>query len=240
MYFLALAEQYGYESVIQSTYKTIRTWDIIQDAKNTYLCLWQETVFSQLYNTVWLQDFTEWSIYRRALFSPKTMNIIHWMVKQYFSSYKAVVQLYLSTDSMNTIIREPKQSKTTKKTLENQSIKQSCIIYPDLWSMTQHLAKAYKKPIQEIQLSEDIAILHWWLTQVQKAKIFRGIKNATITTLFATNRWLFFDRYNLVDITIYNKNNWAYSSQSEPRFVLEEVSEMIATIYECNITYKTL
>lgn len=230
MYFLALADQFGYECVIQGAYKTVREWDIIQDSKNTYLCLWQDMSFPQLYDTLPLQEFVEGTIISRSFFSPHTMQIIHRMVDTYFSSYKAVVQLYLSSNAHTILTKEPKK-KTADKHKQDISCKQHCTLYPDIWSMTQDLVRQTGKSIEMLQKTPDIAIFHGWLTQGQKANLFRSIKQGGIKHLFATNRWLFFDWYDLASLTIYNSTSRAYSSQSEPRFVIQEVANYMSNIY---------
>lgn len=191
-----------------------------------YLCLGDAISFPELYKKAPEYTFIEPTIAMRTLLSAKTLEIVHWMVQQYFSSYKAVVQLYLTSDVTNVFSRKPK-----KTSLEDTE--QICIIYPDLWSMTQSAWKLLISP------TPDTAILHGGLTQLQKAKIFRWVKYGSIKTLLSTNRWLFFDRHNLKEIIIHDPTSRAYSSQSEPRFVLEETATHISSSYDSKITYTT-
>lgn len=95
-----------------------------------YLCLGDTLSFPDLYKKTPAYTFIEPTIAMRSLLSAKTIEIIHWMVQQYFSSYKAVVQLYLSSDVTHIFSRKPKK-------ISLEDTEQICIIYPDLWSMTQ-------------------------------------------------------------------------------------------------------
>ncbi len=227
MYFLLLQEQHGYESVIQATYKTIRAGDLVQDAKNMYLCLGNTLSFADLYKNIPEYTFIEATIACRNILSPTTMDCIHWMVQQYFSSYKAVVSLYLTGDPVYVFSKKPKKTALV-------DTKQICIIYPDLWSMTQSQG-------QHINwLPSDTVILHWGMTQSQKTKIHRNIQNGTIKKLLATNRGLFFDWHNLTEIIIHDPTSRAYSSQSEPRFVLQETATHIAEANNATLTYISL
>jgi hypothetical protein len=69
------------------------------------------------------------------------------------------------------------------------------------------------------------------MSLIQRRKLFWQIRNNEIHTLLATNRGLFFQRHNLKNITIHQASNRAYSAQSDPRFVLQEVAEEMAITY---------
>lgn len=223
MYFLSLSGMQWYDTVVYSWISWYRAWDLLSDTTGFFLCLWKDIEFSQLYKK---QKDKEYSfiwpekVYKQLL-SSKSLDMIHWMVRHYFSSYKHVVALFIPTWL---------ETRLPKKAIKIQEWSQLCLIFPDLWTLTQHY------PIDSIQ--PGTAILHGWMTQVQKAKLFRGIKSWEIKTLLATNRWLFFDRPSLDTITIYSPTNWAYSWQSEPRFVIKEVGEKVGEIYKSKIEYK--
>ena len=224
MFFLSLSGMQWYDTVVYATIPWFRAWDLLADTTGFFLCLWKSIEFWPLYKKQQTKEYSFISPTKayKKLLSDESISMIHWMVKQYFSSYKHVVSLFLPTWI---------ETRLPKKTLTVHDWEQSCIIFPDLWTLTQ------THPIDSIE--PNTAILHWWMTQVQKAKVFWGIKSWEIKTLLATNRWLFFDRANLKYITIHSPSNRAYSWQSEPRFVIKEVGEKVGEVYEATIEYKS-
>ena len=223
MFFLALSGMQWYDTVIWSSVSWFKAWDLLSDTNGFFVCLWKNIEFPQLYKKQQMKEYIFISPMKayKQLLSAQSIEIIHWMVKHYFSSYKHVVSLFIPSWL---------EDRLPKKALKKVDYAQTCIIFPDLWTLTQI------HPVNSI--SSDTAILHWWMTQVQKAKIYWGIKSGEIKQLLTTNRWLFFDRSNLQQIIVYNPSNRAYSSQSEPRFVIKEVAEKVGEVYEATLEYR--
>lgn len=223
MYFLALSGMQWYDTVVWSTLSWYRPGDLLKDNDIYFLCLWKEIVFTQLYKKQLAKEHSFMNPEKayKQLVSTKTLDIIHWMVKEYFSSYKHVAGLFIPTWLENRLPKKP---------IKRVEWPQKCIIFPDLRTLSQTY------PVNT--LPDDTAILHWWMTQVQKAKLYRGVWSGSIKTLLSTNRWLFFDRVQLDSIIVYSPTNRAYSGQSEPRFVIKETAEKIAEIYGSKIEYR--
>lgn len=221
MYFLALWTQYWYDSVMYATLKSVKPWDVVQDTQNTYLCLGEEIAFEKLYEKKKIFNFQTPQIIAKKMCSEKTMQIIHRMVGHYFSSYKAVVALFLPRNEG--FMKKRESTKNHKKA--SKDTQQICYIYPNLRTLTQ------------LQKTTDAtkAILHGWMSIPQKQKYFIEIQSWAIQTLLATNRGLFFDWQNLTQIHIFDKNNRAYSAKSDPRFVLPEIATYMATVYDAKI-----
>lgn len=222
MYFVALSGRVWYDTVLFSPEKGYFAGDIVADAHGSYLCLGNTIAFEALYIKERTKPYTflqPQKLYSKCI-STQTLEAIHRLVGEYFSSYKHVIHLYLPTWWEN---------KLPKKEKESIQSNQTCIIYPDLWMLTQ-LNDIWKLP-------SSTAILHGGMTEVQKNKLFRWVKTGTVQTLLATNRGLFFDRQQLTSITIYSPSSRSYSAQSEPRFVLKDTAEKIATIYGAKLEY---
>lgn len=92
------------------------------------------------------------------------------MVQQYFSSYKHVCDLF---------IPDGIEKKLPGKSVPVEA-EQSCILFPDLRTLTQHYPLSKEDP--------HTAILHGGMTLVQKRKLFRLIRSGEVRTLLATNR----------------------------------------------------
>lgn len=221
MYFLALSTQYWYDSVVYGILKNVKSWDIVQDTQNTYLCLGEDISFPHLYDKKKTYNFIEPQIIAKQLFHENTFKIIHWMVEQYFSSYKATVSLFLPRNE--SFIKKRESGKKQKKVKTNTQ--QKCWIYPNLWALTQD-----KKISDWTQ-----PILHGWMSITQKQKYFIEIQSWEIETFFATNRGLFFDWQNLTEIHLFDKDNRSYSAKNDPRFILSETATFIADIYNAKL-----
>lgn len=223
MYLLALQQQYWYDSVFFYTEKWFRAGDILQDANNIYLCLWDTIAYPELYKPT-KDPLQTPVVLSKKFLSKDTLDIITRMVQEYYSSYKAVVNLFLPwTDSFL-----QKHTQFIKKNKQQKDVKQEVFIFPTLWHITQYLEK-------NKQSIKDTAILHGWLTVIQKQHLFFSVQQGTIQQLFATNRGLFFDRYNLEAVHIFDPSNWAFSSKSEPRFVLLQTAEKVADHYKAKV-----
>ena len=223
MYYVCLSGIQWYDTIIWSSIVWYRPWDLLTDTTGSFLCLWKNIVFSTLYTKQRQKEYAfiqPLKAYKQLL-SAKSLEVIHWMVQHYFSSYKHVIWLYIP-DNISQIL--------PKKVIEKEVWEQTCIIFPDLRTLTQTY------PLQN--LWTDSAIVHGWMTIIQKTKLFRGIKSWTIKTILATNRGLFFDRQNITNIVIYSPTSRAYSWQAEPRFVIKEVTEKVGGVYGATLEYK--
>jgi primosomal protein N' len=95
-----------------------------------YLCIGKDIVFPELYTKAKNKPYTLLQgekIYSHIV-SAQTIDIIHWMVQTYFSSYKHVCDLFLPQGIEKKVVQ--------KKSISDQE--QSCVIFPDLWTLTQH------------------------------------------------------------------------------------------------------
>ncbi len=228
MYFVAIEWLLWYDTVVSMETTGISEWDIVIDADTIFLCIGKNLSFGDLYTPKQAPLYTlspNHKIQKKRL-SKQTMIIIHRLVKQYYASYKTVANLYLD----KYIILHSWPSKWGKRTVSDNPNQQTCIIFPDVWALTQIGIPAYQ--------TDKTAILHGWMTVKQQNTIFQWVKNGSIETLLATNRWLFFDWHSLNRIIVYNPSDRAYSAKSEPRFVMSEVAKKVAEIYNAEVMRK--
>ena len=70
------------------------------------------------------------------------MELLHWMVETYYTTYKSVVKHFVTDELQKLLEREAKSVKSIKSKVhkvENFSISekgQTLIVFPDLWTMT--------------------------------------------------------------------------------------------------------
>lgn len=226
MYLVGISWHFWYDTVVKSTGIACKPWDLIQETSGIFLCIWKDISYQKLYTNLHEKDFSQATVLYKSILSEKVIDMIHWLVKTYFSSYKNVCNIFLPDGIENRLPKKPTKSKESEKL----NIQQTCIIFPDLRTLSQTYPPE--------SLDEKIAILHGGMTVLQKTKLFRAIKQGSITTLLATNRGLFFDRYNLKAIQIYSPTNRAYSALSDPRFVIKETAEKYASQYQAELLYK--
>ena len=223
MYIVALSGQKWYDTVSWINDSSYKAGDLLQDAQWIYVCLGVDIAFSHLYNPQKKQPYGIFQAEKICtnFISANTLTCIHWMVQQYFSSYKHVCSLFVPDGIEKKLPSKQQISKTL--------IEQSCILFPDLWTLSQTYPLNHELP--------NTAILHGWMTSLQKRKLFWLIRSWEVHTLLATNRGLFFSWHNLKNITIYQATKRAYSAQADPRFVLQETAKKIAEVYGAKIQY---
>lgn len=153
-------------------------------------------------------------LHHKQFFSKKTVQLIHRLVHEYYTSYKNVVKLFVTGELADLF---KKQISLKKK------VEQKLIVYPDVRTM-ENLASS--TDITE----KGVAVLTSTSTQLQKDKVRRGIKMGHIHTLLCTYSQIFQDRKDLKHITIYDSHQRYYKSQQDPRYdtrvVLKQMAEM--------------
>ncbi|MEI7477116.1 MAG: hypothetical protein WCJ81_00780 [bacterium] len=72
--------------------------DLVIDENGAFLCLGKDIIFPELYEKIKKKAyvFNSQSTRIKQYLSAKTISLLHRLVKEYFSSYKNVIGLYLS------------------------------------------------------------------------------------------------------------------------------------------------
>jgi len=194
-------------------------WDLIKIQDDYFLCLWDTISFQELYihklKSVW-----ETTIVSKCLLSGKSMEFLHWMVYEWYSTYKAVVKLFLSFEVEKLINKQ-----ISKK---NKKVDQELMIFPDLWTL-------YNTIEESVIEDKKTAVLSSIQTQVQKDKLFWKIKNWEAEKIVWTSSEIFQDYSNLTKITFISPHKRYYTSQQDPRYKTSMVVEKIKEIYWCEV-----
>lgn len=220
MYIVALEWIAWYDTVLYTTAQWFRAGDLLMHNNIPYIAIGDVISFQDLYPKK-EHKIDNFEIIYKSFLSKQTLQIIHWIVKHYFSSYKHVLHLFIPF-----WLRQKKPPKIVKV---SEKIPQICIIYPDFWSLVQH------HPINTIK--DKTLIIHGTMTKAQKIQAYWKIKQGTVDTIIATNRWLFFDWHNIQKIIINKPSNRSYSNQSDPRFVIQEIAEQYAAMYQASLDF---
>lgn len=147
----------------------------------------------------------------------KTIELLHWMVNERFSSYNKCIPLFF-WDDINLLLKYKKTISLTKKPKEPQSL----IIFPSVFSLIQYNHNHNK---------EEIIILSGQSTNIARAKAYRSIRNNEIQILYSTHSQIFQDRYDLKSITIIDEYSSQYQTYQDPRYNLLNIIAKLKTIH---------
>lgn len=239
MYFYHFSQYFWNDRVFKTPSSEIKAWDL---CKNTYgdicLCLGEEISFQELYNNISNQNL---EVIIPRFFSNKTIDFLHWMVYQRYTTYYATMECFVGNDihillkhqiktkkTLSTSQRYEIQDNIIKKTITNHT-GQHLILFPDQRTLHQ-----YKKDISE---EKSVTILSSNNTSIKKAKVFREIKQWNISTLICTHSQIFQDWRSLTHITCVHPEKRYYKNQQDPRYHTKDVIEQLSTIHKATITY---
>lgn len=215
---------------VSSLPRGTKAGDLLIDESRYYLCLGEAIARPELYGhaSITLCDPS----FVCQLMQTSTLNLLHRLVNEYYSSYTASLPLWLGNDITQIVSKKktawPKRhiSSPDKGRVPNafgtEGFAQRLSLFPSL------RAAETTYP----QLNDDMIILSWQSTTVQRAKAYRGIKNGTITHVIATHSQIFRDRQHLTAIDIYDPLSWAYETYAEPRYRVSDILQTMQTIYD--------
>lgn len=220
--------------------------DLIQLWEDFYVALWKEVSFFEQY-VYWVQaDPSKTALIHKKLLNKQTLELLHRMVYQRYSTYKNTVKLFLPQEIDKLIDR--KLSKKTKKTnakdihpislsLEEREVKgeikisqnwQTLLVFPDLRT----LINLTDPDFREDELVDTLLSSN---TQNQKDKSRRNIKNWNTQVILATHSEIFQNYKNLQKIFIVQPHKRYYSNQQDPRYKTLEVVQKLAKIWNCEL-----
>jgi len=216
MFFFSLNLYFWFDRVciIKNFKEKLKPWDLIKIEGSFFIYLWKKIEFQTLYNKIYKINWNL-KIFEKQFFSEKTIQLIHWMVKTRFTSYKKIFNLFLPTFEIEKLFKY----KTWKLKKKN---KQFLYIFPDL-----RTAYNITKNLENIYSSHN--------TTIQKIKLFWQIKNWKLENLWCTSSQIFQDRYNLEKITIYYPHKRYYKNQQDPRYDTFEVAKKMSQIYDSKL-----
>ena len=224
---------------VYETEEKIAIWSLLKAGDEYFLNLWKDISFSENYNYKYVSD-TPFQLKKKWFFSKKTINFIHFLVIEYFTTYKKIIPLFTNSDLDKVLIREKTKKNTpkyvkfdinyekydiqmTKTELEWQQL----IVFPDIFTM--------ENILPDLSNLKDVVKLFWSSTIKQKDEAFWQIKNWTKTTIISTPSQIFFDWKNLKKIILFDSHKWYYKSQQDPRYYVPTVLKKLAEIYWAEI-----
>ncbi len=162
-----------------------------------------------------------------------TIDMIHWMVYEWFSSYKDVIPLFFWSDIQLLLkhrlakqwISEAARQQDSKsivttnsptRQLANSPIRQILHIFPSLFALTQFNHSQTHQPTNSLMLS-------WQTTVVQRAKHYRAIQSGQVQHIFATHSQIFRDWKNLQEVILHDEYSPFYAVHAEPRYSVPRV-----------------
>lgn len=200
--------------------------------------------FEELYfNAVIVSRAPTTIVYAKFL-SKQAMQLLHWMVETYYTTYKSVVKHFI-TDELNKLLeRESKIGKNwgtsrnveeNKKTLEQNTLSwftlakkwQTLVVFPDLRTMTNSSVECR---VQSTELPWTVTLLASQ-TEKQKAEHRWEIKKGMKSVILCTYAEIFQDFHDLQKIIRIDPHKWYYANQQDPRYKVGEVLKKMAELY---------
>lgn len=187
---------------------------LLQEWRDFLLCLGEEVSRPELVSARY--SFVDPKVIVQ-LCQDTTIDMIHQMVYEWFSSYKDVTPLFFWSDIELLLKHKPIEQK------KNTTSWQILHIFPSLFALTQFVGFSEPK--------DKALILSWQTTPVQRAKHYRAIQSGQIQHIFATHSQIFWDWYNLQEINFHDEYSPFYAVHAEPRYtvpmVVKKMKEMI-------------
>ena len=190
-------------NIYQSPDQKTKPGDLIFDGERYYLNLGDEISRPEQWYTTHTITISQTI---PSLCSTKTLERIHRMVNERFSSYNKVISLFLWSD-ISVLLKHKKWVKSTKEQVKNP---QHLLIFPSILSIQQYLNHHPE--------SESPLILTWSSTIVQKAKWYRAIGYNTEQTILTTHSQIFQNRNHLTRITLMDEHSPYYRTFQDPRY----------------------
>jgi hypothetical protein len=239
-FYFCFSNKFGYDQICWDDALYGKPGDLIESNGSHFLVLgdaisWQEQYMGSTYQFPIQQYEIIWNIC-----GPKTLELIHWMVYHYYTSYKSVVTLFVW--NVTTYLKQQQKAKTlkskdAKKYSDYNSIKksdtlnredkltvchedkvgQTLIVFPDLLSLYYRFDdKEYMVTAKDAD-SKIVRYYH---------DLQMGYKNILITT--SAN--ICMDYRNLTQIICYFPKTRYYKYQHDPRIWVPEVLEKMAQV----------
>ena len=205
-----------------------------------FLALGETLSFSEQYQHL---ATTKAELLYKGFISLPTLKLIHWMVENYYTTYKSVVRLFFTPDMEKLLERESKSTKArsapdkNRQKLASLAIKiapegQTLIVFPDLRTMTNEEISADVK-----KLSDDSTIVTLLSSNTQNQKdvhrweIKKGLKSVIICTYAE----IFQDFHNVKKIIFVDPHKWYYAAQQDPRYKVGEVLSKMEELYGAEV-----
>ena len=128
---------------------------MLKSGEDYFLVLGDELSFSEAYRIT--QPETIFETVVAKFFSKKSLALLHWMVAEYYTSYKNVMRYFVSGDIESLLTRQ-KVTGSLAKSLDTTGltesllpsfldplVKRRVVVFPDLWSMAMLCSETFRK-----------------------------------------------------------------------------------------------
>ena len=215
--------------------KKVKAGDLLVFGNQYFLALGETLSFSEQYQH--LATIQAELVYKEFL-SPSALNLFHWMVETYYTTYKSVVRLFFANDIQRLLEREAKLNKITKNWPKLASLpikieqnkfslsleRQTLIVFPDLWTMYNMSNEAFRE-------HPAVACLSSTQSQNQKDVHRWEIKKWLKSVIICTYAEIFQDFQDLKKIIFVDPHKWYYANQQDPRYKVGDVIEEMKNLY---------
>lgn len=207
--------------------------DLLQSDDEYFLVLGDAVSFTEQYTASFPQNRELVLIYPKFV-SQKYIDRIHWMVAQYYSTYRNVMKYFLSQDiesllkkEVNKKVQWLKKLKLDPKLFGVESLAekgQTLIVYPDLWTMHMMVDKSVRNTAGVLLIcSSD--------TQVKKDNAFWQVKQGLVKYVLVTHAELFQDFKDLQAVILVHPYKRYYANQQDPRYKTPEVLAYLSDVW---------
>lgn len=213
-------------------------WDLLQTDDEYFLVLGDDVSFVEQYTARFPENRKLTMIYPKFV-SKKYVKLIHWMVNQYYSTYKNVVRYFISKD-IESLLK--KESNKKPKWLKNLQLDpklfgvdelaekwQTLIVYPDMWTMCMMVD-------QSVRNESGVLFLSSLDTQAKKDKAFWQVKKWLVKYILVSHAELFQDFHDLKSIILVHPYKWYYANQQDPRYKTPEILAYLSNIWKIKLT----
>ncbi len=241
-FYYCFSTKFGYDQVCWDQKQLGKPWDLIEANGSYFIVLGSGLSWQDLYvNPSFAFDIQNATIVETVL-SKQTMELIHWMVYYYYTSYRSVIHLFLS-DIRHYLKASVKAKTLTGKDLKKYSdytssssfsrnaslslvrddtIKQTLVVFPDLLSLRHRT-----DDMDYILSSQD---------SIQRiTKYYYDLQHGYKNILITTGANIFMDWKKLSQIILYFPETRYYKSQQNPRYYVPEVLGKMAELWKAKL-----
>lgn len=224
MFLYHINHSFANQSIVSHMDANLMIGDCLTDESKTnhYLVLWQSIHRDHLYKIGQAPAQLTSLLNRESahksedlLLSYPTIQLIHHLTQEYYTTYANIIKLFLPSDIEKLI---KKSLPSTRKLANSQTL----IIMPD-WRTIINRQQQYNYTLTQAFGSQH--------TSLQDIKMFWNIKSWLTSTLVCTPGECFRDYRDLSQIILIDPHKWYYKSQQDPRYDIMRVCELMAHYY---------
>jgi primosomal protein N' len=213
----------------------IQMGDLLLIAGEYFLCLWDTIARDCNYH----MKYVDYHVGEAWFLSNHSVSLIHWLVKESFTTYKNTISLFLGND-LDQLLKRKVTPRTICTTVvydddSNSFVAtkktdfQSLLVFPNVWTLY-----AYLQPWVD---TKKIGIVTSTHTEKQKNELFWWLKQWSVATLACTYAGIFQDRKNLGHICIVDPHAWYYKNRQDPRYDAVTVCHQLSHWHDAEVVF---